>query len=93
MKLYEEAKEAYAAGKPVRLVTGMGSCWCGDTLATIQSGHMVCEGMEPWQQYEGPVSECQVGYGMDVLAMAIHAKTAVCPYTEATGIAKSQRWD
>lgn len=65
------AHRALKDGKEVRLVSWMGSCHCGDTLATMNEDHIKSHGSYPWQNYEGPVADCKVGYGMSVLAKAL----------------------
>lgn len=89
---YEDAVSAYAAGAPVRLFTNMGSCWCGDTEAIMQNGRITCRGNYKWQNYEGHVEGCRVGYGMAELAKAIHSQAQTRPSTQCTGVARFQQW-
>ncbi len=89
---YQEALAAYAAGAPVRLVTSMGSCQCGDTEAIMQGGVVECNGRYAWQNYSGPVEGCRVGYGMAELVKAIHEGVEQRPSTQSTGVSKRQDW-
>jgi len=60
--------------------TNMGSCHCGNTMATfhIENGVLLVKttGSEKWQCYEGTAMECTVEYGMGKLARAMAAEFA-----------------